>query len=86
MHGRSNARVQINQSTKEWEGVGNNSERPLVVAAKKAGFDADDLERLYPRLRENTFSSVRKTMSTVHDISAVPREDRMQLLGPQFAE
>ena len=61
----SNARVEYDEESGKWIAKGNNSERPLVVAAKKAGYTKADLHNRYKRINENPFSSVRKMMSTL---------------------
>lgn len=77
----SNARVQFDEKEKKWEAVGNSSERPLVVAAKKAGFEAAEMEKLFPRIKENPFNSARKMMSTFHDCRSAPVQLREKVLG-----
>ena len=63
----SNARVQFDEKEQKWEAVGNTTERPLVVAARKADFDVADFEKWMPRVKENPFSSARKMMSVLVD-------------------
>src|SRR5690606_27355077 len=41
-------------------------EGALIVAARKAGLDAETLTARYPRIAEIPFSSERKRMSTIH--------------------
>eukprot|EP00808_Paulinella_micropora_P013429 g73545.t1 len=64
----SNAMLQYNDAERIWEASGNISERPLVVAARKAGFSNAELKRKFPKIKENPFSSIRKMMSTLHKI------------------
>jgi len=52
----------------KWEPKGNSSEAPLVVAARKVGF-SEDICSKYPRALEIPFSSSRKMMLTVTDMS-----------------
>ena len=52
----------------KWEPKGNSSEAPIVVAARKVGF-AEDLAKAYKRVLEIPFSSSRKMMLTVSDVS-----------------
>eukprot|EP00475_Leptophrys_vorax_P013211 TRINITY_DN1956_c0_g1_i1.p1 TRINITY_DN1956_c0_g1~~TRINITY_DN1956_c0_g1_i1.p1 ORF type:complete len:1052 (-),score=325.35 TRINITY_DN1956_c0_g1_i1:1636-4791(-) len=64
----SNSRMQKNAEKGTWEVTGNSSEKPLVVAATKAGFDSEKLASQYPRVKENPFNSARKMMSVfVHN-------------------
>jgi Ca2+-transporting ATPase len=61
----SNASVAFDDEAQKWVAKGNNSERPLVVAAYKAGMKKDELDGRFERVHENTFSSSRKMMSVV---------------------
>ncbi|MBC7129795.1 cation-translocating P-type ATPase [Candidatus Bathyarchaeota archaeon] len=49
--------------------IGDTTEGALIVAAAKAGMLKEDLEKLYPRVREIPFTSERKRMTTVHKSS-----------------
>ena len=46
--------------------IGDTTEGALIVAARKAGLVREDLEKIYPRVREVPFTSERKRMTTVH--------------------
>jgi len=52
----------------KWEPKGNSSEAPIVVASRKVGF-SEDVCKEYPRVMEIPFSSSRKMMLTVTDVS-----------------
>jgi len=56
------------QGKQIWEPKGNSSEAPIVVAAKKIGFEVS-IAQDYPRKLEVPFSSSRKMMLTVSDVS-----------------
>jgi Ca2+-transporting ATPase len=49
-----------------WSVHGDPTEGALLVAARKAGLPADDLNEKLPRVGEVPFSSERKLMSTIH--------------------
>lgn len=51
---------------KEWYIDGEPTEGALVVLAKKAGVHKENFEKNYQKLKEHSFDSVRKSMSTVH--------------------
>ena len=52
----------------KWEPKGSSSEAPIVVAARKVVF-AEGLAKAYKRVLEVPFSSSRKMMLTVSDVS-----------------
>ena len=52
----------------KWEPRGNSSEAPIVVAARKVGL-TENVSKDYPRVIEIPFSSSRKMMLTVSDVS-----------------
>jgi Ca2+-transporting ATPase len=56
----------IQQQDGRWIVHGDPTEGALLVAARKAGLSAEDLDRRLPRIGEVPFSSERKLMSTVH--------------------
>jgi P-type Ca2+ transporter type 2C len=49
-----------------WSVQGDPTEAALIVAARKAGFEGEELEARFTRIGEVPFSSQRKLMSTVH--------------------
>jgi len=52
----------------KWEPKGNSSEAPIVVAARKIGFE-ESVSKEYKRVMEVPFSSSRKMMLTLSDVS-----------------
>ncbi len=61
----NNANVAERDNT--WTVIGDPTEGALIVAARKAGLEADMLDARLPRIGEVPFSSERKLMSTVHE-------------------
>jgi Ca2+-transporting ATPase len=51
---------------KKWRVEGDPTEGALLVAAAKAGVNADNIKKQYPRIAELPFSSERKLMTTIH--------------------
>ncbi len=51
-----------------WRMVGDPTEGALVVAAAKAGYWRDEVERDLPRVAEIPFDSERKRMTTIHEL------------------
>ena len=51
-----------------WSVLGDPTEAALIVAARKGGLDPEAVARQQPRLRELPFESVRKRMSTIHQV------------------
>merc|ERR1719329_1420315 len=60
----SNTKLKKNKED-QWEPEGNSSEAPIVVAARKVGFNEDTMAKDYARVMEVPFSSSRKMMLTV---------------------
>ena len=52
----------------DWRMIGDPTEGALIVAAAKAGLQNDVLNDAYPRVGEVPFDSVRKCMTTIHDV------------------
>jgi P-type Ca2+ transporter type 2C len=55
-----------NNERKGFHATGDPTEGALVIAAACAGFQKDNLDRLFPRVAEVPFDSVRKRMTTLH--------------------
>ena len=65
----NDAKLEKETETKRWIIKGDPTEGALIVAAAKAGLWKEDLEQKEPRIGEIPFSSERKRMTTVHEIS-----------------
>ncbi|HOF03877.1 MAG TPA: HAD family hydrolase, partial [Atribacterota bacterium] len=63
----NNAYLKQNEGNKQWEIMGDPTEGALLVAARKAGYQKEFLDKEYPRLKELPFDSDRKRMSTIHE-------------------
>jgi len=66
--------------------VGDPTEGALIVAAAKAGANAEDLNTSYPRVQEIPFDSVRKWMATIHSVKDPRREDASPFQNNQKRE
>lgn len=62
----NNSYLRKNEDDQQWEVIGDPTEGALVVAAAKAGYKKEGLEREYPRVKEILFDAERKRMSTIH--------------------
>lgn len=64
--------VPPNSDTPQWTVLGDPTEAALLVVARKARIDLQAITRQRPRLRELSFNSHRKRMSTLHEVRDVP--------------
>ncbi len=64
--------------------IGDPTEAALVVAASHFGYDKNNLETTFPRVREIPFSSESKRMITIHKVNANP-EDLPPNMTPYIA-
>jgi P-type Ca2+ transporter type 2C len=58
--------IKPNDETPHWDIIGDPTEGSLIVAAQKAGIDIEAELIKSPRIKELTFESNRKRMSTIH--------------------
>ncbi|MDE2952130.1 MAG: cation-translocating P-type ATPase [Chloroflexota bacterium] len=66
----TNAYLEAESSGNRAKVVGDNTEAALLVAAQKAGLTRERLEQDLPRVAELPFSSDRKAMTTMHQVSS----------------
>jgi len=66
MAGVLNNNAHIKKEEDEWKVIGDPTEAALIVSAKKAGINTDQMTYEYKRISEIEFTSERKCMTTVH--------------------
>lgn len=64
--GALNNNAKVDQAENDWKVIGDPTEAALIVSARKAGINVEQLNLTYPRLKEIEFTSERKIMTTVH--------------------
>lgn len=65
----NDTRVETDTKTKKPKILGTPTEAALIILAEKAGINPADYQKQNPRVKEFTFDSVRKRMSTVNKLS-----------------
>lgn len=63
--------AKLNKDTDTWTVQGDPTEGALLVAAKKVNIQLSRIHSSYPRIAEIVFSSERKRMTTIHEVSGV---------------
>ncbi len=71
----TNAHLEHNGNGGSVSVVGDTTEGALLVAAQKAGFTREQLEKELPRVAELPFSSERKAMTTIHKVESQAAEE-----------
>ncbi|RLE46848.1 ATPase [Candidatus Woesearchaeota archaeon] len=66
--GALNNNTKIIKENKTWKVIGDPTEAALIVSAKKANLDIEELKNKYQRIKEIEFTSERKMMTTIHKI------------------
>ncbi|MBI4016910.1 MAG: calcium-translocating P-type ATPase, SERCA-type [Candidatus Aenigmarchaeota archaeon] len=66
--GALNNNAKLRAENSSWEVIGDPTEAALLVSAKKAGLNVEELHEKYPRIEEIEFTSERKCMTTVHHV------------------
>ncbi len=62
----SNARISApDKEHGDWYAIGDPTEAALITLARKAGLDTEQLDKIHPELKEFSFDSARKRMSSV---------------------
>ena len=61
--------VYLNQTETGWSIIGDPTEGAMLVSAIKAGINAEELRKKFPRIGEVPFESERKRMSTIHPLN-----------------
>lgn len=66
----SNAKVlPPDEEHQDWFCLGDPTEGALITLARKAGLDTDQFDQKYPEIRELTFDSARKRMTSIRHLS-----------------
>ena len=63
----SDARLERNETSEQWEIKGDPTEGALIVLTAKAGLDKNELDKQFPRVSEIPFSAETKRMITLHE-------------------
>jgi Ca2+-transporting ATPase len=64
--GALNNNAKVEQEKGAWQVIGDPTEAALIVSARKAGINVEQLNTSFPRIKEIEFTSERKLMTTVH--------------------
>ena len=71
----NDAELELDQQQRVYRAVGDPTEAALAIAAARMGMPKTQLCRIFPRIGEIPFDSLRKRMTTIHRVAPEPHDD-----------